>query len=253
MQEKLTFPNSKGDKLVGILSNPTNSKEQPIIILCHGFNSGKDSRSYITFEDLFNEEEISTFRFDFWAHGESEGDFEHITITEAVDDILQAIKFLKEQEYSKIGLVGVSFGGISALNAASKTDELFALGLKCPVSNYKEMQLAKRSKEEIEEWKERGFRYTEGKGGKHKLNYTFFEDFDNNNGYEAAEKINIPTIIVHGDADVIVPIKQSIKVAGIIKNCKLEIIKGADHHFSKQENFDKCAELIVEFISDNSD
>ncbi len=250
MQEKLTFSNSKGDKLVGVLSNSTDNKEQPIIILCHGFNSSKDSRSYITLEELFNKKNISTFRFNFYGHGESEGKFENITISEAVDDILQAIEFLKRLGYKKIGLFGASFGGISALNAAAETNDLFVLGLKCPVGNYKERELEVKGKEYIDQWKEKGYVIKDGKGGQHKLNYTFFEDFDNNDGYKAAEKINIPTIIVHGDADVKVPLEQSKKVASIIKNCKLEVIPGADHYFSKQEDFDKCAELIVEFITD---
>ena len=252
MEEKVYFKNSKGLKLCSILSNPTSSKEKPIIILCHGFSTSKNSHTYVRLQEILNKYQISTFRFDFFGHGESEGKFEDITISEAVDDILNAIKFLKNQGYTKIGLVSSSFGGIASLMAASKTDDLFILALKSPVSNYEEKEYATKSKEELEEWRNRGFRYyVSGDGRKLKLNYTFFEDFKNNNGYEAAKKIKIPTLIVHGDNDESVPIEQSKKTASLIENCKSEIIEGADHRYSKPEDFEKMLDLISKFIIEN--
>ena len=252
MEEKVYFKNSKGLNLCGILSNPTSSKEKPIIILCHGFSTSKNSHTYVKLQEILNKHQISTFRFDFFGHGESEGKFEDITISEAVDDILNAIEFLKNQGYTKIGLVGSSFGGIASLMAASKTNDLFILALKSPVSNYKEREYATKSKEKLEEWKNKGFRYyVSGDGRRLKLNYTFFEDSKNNNGYEAAKKIKTPVLIVHGDKDESVPIEQSKKTASLIENCKLEIIEGADHRYSKPEDFEKMLDLISKFIIEN--
>ena len=88
----------------------------------------------------------------------------------------------------------------------------FILALKSPVSNYEEKEYATKSKKELEEQKNKEFRYYVSRDGrKLKLNYTFFEDFKNNNGYEAAKKIKIPILIVHGDNDESVPIEQSKK------------------------------------------
>jgi uncharacterized protein len=253
MYEKLFFENSKKNKLIGILSNPSNNKSKPIIILCHGFFSSKDSRTFTSFEKLLNEKNISTFRFDFLGHGESEGLFEDITISEAVDDILNAIKFLKDLGYNKIGLIGSSFGGISSIMAASKTNELFVLGLKCPVSDYYETTKRKKSEEELIMWKEVGFDFYIRKDKTAlRLNYTFYEDFKNNDAYKAAELINIPTLIVHGNKDQLVPIDQSIKTSKIIKNCKLEIIENADHFFKEKEHFEKMLNLFVEFVEEES-
>ncbi len=249
MQEKIYFSNSKGNKICGILSNPTLELSAPVIILCHGFTTSKDSFTNIKLEKIFNEQKIATFRFDFFGHGESEGDFENITISEAIDDILNAIKYLKEKGFSKLGLVGSSFGGISSLVAASKTDDLFVLALKSPVSNYLDKELQKRPKEEIEKWKSDGYVvHTNGKGEKKKLNYSFFEDFKNNDGYEAAKKIKIPVLIVHGDKDESVPIEQSKKTADILEDCKLEIITGADHTYTNPADFEKMLGLISKFV-----
>ena len=102
MKKKIFFKNSKGSKLCGILSNPTSQKEKSIIILCHGFSTSKEGRTYVRLEQILNGSGISTFRFDFFGHGESEGKFEEITTSEAVDDIQNAIRFLKESDYKKI-------------------------------------------------------------------------------------------------------------------------------------------------------
>ncbi|MCK4786450.1 MAG: hypothetical protein KAV87_22015, partial [Desulfobacteraceae bacterium] len=82
MKEKIFFKDSKGNKLCGILSNPTSQKEKPIIILCHGFSTSKEGRTYVRLEEILNSSGISTFRFDFFGHGESEGIFEEITTSE---------------------------------------------------------------------------------------------------------------------------------------------------------------------------
>ncbi len=253
MREKIFFENSKGNKLCGILSNPTKDKGKPIIILCHGFSTSKNSGTYVSLGQILNKAGISTFRFDFFGHGESEGKFEDVTTSEAVNDILNAIKLLKRLGYTKIGLMGGSFGGIASTMAASKTNDLFVLALKSPVSNYEEKEIVTKSKKELEEWKRKGYRYyVSGDGRKLRLNYTFYKDFEKNNGYEAAKQIKVPTLIVHGDKDESVPVEQSKKIASIIRNSRLEIIKGADHRYSEPEHRERMLNLISKFIIENS-
>mgnify|MGYP000731207230 CR=1 FL=1 len=120
-EHKLTFQDAEGLNVVGILSNPTSSLEKPIIILAHGFSSSKESVTFTTLQNTLNKHKISTFRFDFFGHGESDGKFADVTISKAINNLLHAITFLKEQGYTKIGLFGSSFGGISSIIAASKT------------------------------------------------------------------------------------------------------------------------------------
>lgn len=253
MQDKIYFKNSKEDKLCGILSNPTDDVSRSIVILCHGFTTSKDNSTNRRLEEILNEKGIATFRFDFFGHGESEGDFAEITVSEGVDDTLRAIEYLKALGYSKIGLFGGSFGGITSIMTASKTKDLNFLALKSPVVNYKERDLIVKNKEELEQWKKDGYReYVDGKGNKHKLKYTFFEDYDNNDGYEVATKIAIPTLIVHGDKDESVPVEQSIKANDILSNGNLEIIPEANHHYSSEGHFDRMIKIVSDFIIKNA-
>ena len=249
MEEKVFFENSKGDKLCGILSNPTGDKTKPVFILIHGFTSNKNTANFIKLRDFLNKNSTSSFRFDIYGHGESAGKVEDITISEAVDDILQAIKFLKKQGYQKIGLLGSSFGGIASIMVASKTKDLFLLILKSPVSNYVEVEEIRIEYPRFEEWKKKGFKYCENDDGRIlRLNYSFFEDFKNNDGYKAAPKIHIPTLIVHGDADAIVPVEQSLKTSKLIPNCKLVIVKGASHRYTESDHAEQMLKAIGDFI-----
>jgi pimeloyl-ACP methyl ester carboxylesterase len=253
MKEKLHFKSSKGTRLCGILSNPTDDRAKPVIILCHGFSTSKDGRTYIRLEEILNEHGISTFRFDFFGHGESEGPFEEITTSEAVDDVLNAIEFIKESGYVKIGLVGSSFGGMAGILAASQSDSLYILALKSPVSDYKSMAHTRRSDQEIRDWKEKGFVELDSVNNKERrLNYTFYEDAEKIDAYGSCQKIKVPALIVHGEADETVPVEQSRKTANLIENCRLEIIANCDHTYSNPDHFERLLNLISRFITENS-
>ena len=108
-------------------------------------------------ETMLNQKEISTFRFDFYGHGESEGKFEDITLSEAINDVHKAIHFLINAGYERIGLVGSSFGGFASLIAASELPELILLALKSPVSDYLGLLIARDREIEIPLWKQKGF------------------------------------------------------------------------------------------------
>ncbi len=248
MDQKLTFSNSRGDKLIGVLSNPTGDKTKPIVILVHGFNSKKETRSLVQLQEIFDKQDLSSFRFDLYGHGESEGEFENITVSEAVDDILRAIIFLKAEGYTRIGLVGSSFGGLASIIATSQTEGIFALALKAPVSDYEETRRLKIGEEGIEQWEKEGYAIYEGNGyEKLKLNYSFFENAGKNKAYTVAPSIKVPTLIVHGDQDKTVPIKQSIKTMKLLPKGELVTIKGASHSF-EGEYWQQMLETISSFM-----
>ena len=249
MQKEIFFENENGLRLCGVLSNPTNDSAAPIVVLCHGFVTDKGGLTFVALEKALNDENISTFRFDFFGHGESAGKFEDITITREKLDIFATIKFLKSSGFSKIALVGSSSGGGAAIMAAAEIPDLFALVLKAPAVDHLELEIAERGREGIARWKKDGsVIYERSNGEKFKLNYSFFEDLKNNIGFDVADKIAAPTLIVHGDADRDVPILQSIEAQKLIPDCRLEVFPGADHKFTKSEDFEMMIKMISEFI-----
>jgi hypothetical protein len=249
MKEKIIFSNSKGDKLVGILSDPDRDRTQPVVVLCHGFSTSKDGRTYMGLEEILNLKGITTFRFDFYGHGESGGRFEDITTSEAVDDVLNALEYVHNSGFKQIGLFGSSFGGMASILAASRSDLPSLLALKSPVTDYRNMALTQLSDAEAEEWKEKGFIEIEPiNDEKRRLNFSFYQDAKKTHAYDAALEISIPTLIVHGEADETVPIEQSRKAADLIPDCRLATIPGCDHVYSNPGHFEQLLKLISGFI-----
>jgi pimeloyl-ACP methyl ester carboxylesterase len=249
MKKKVFFPSRQKNKLCGILSDPSDGKGCPLIVLCHGFSTSKDGRTYTTLEEMLNEGGVGTFRFDFFGHGESEGKFEDITISEAIDDVLSAIRYIQESGYERIGLMGSSFGGYASIVAAGQSGDLIGLALKSPVSDYLGLLIALDRGHDIEAWRQDGFFAFEGADGeKRRLNYSFYEDAGNYDGYLYARKIKAPALIVHGDKDMTVDLEQSKKAAALIPDCRLEIIRDADHIYSNPKHFERMLDLIANFL-----
>lgn len=246
-EKRLNFKNSKGNKLVGVL-NQTGVKNW-ILVMAHGFTSNKNTKNFVKLSKMLGKKGVSSFRFDFFGHGDSEGGFADITISEAVDDILHAIKFVKKLGYKNIGLLGSSFGGISSIIAASKTPNLSLLALKSPVSDYWKLEKERYTNKELREWKDQGFKEYENDGKFMKLSYSFIEDFKNNDAYKAAKNIKVPTLIVHGDTDNDVPYSQSQKLAKILPDARLVTIKGADHRYTTGNTTEEMLQVLFKFTT----
>lgn len=245
-KEKVTFYDKSQNALVGVLSI---ASHKTIVLLAHGFSSSKDTKARLMFEDALNQECFATLRFDFYGHGESAGKFEDITISKAVEGIYAAIDFVQQRGFTKIGLIGTSFGGMASIIAAAHCRDIAVLGLRSPVSDYLGKIIAQIAQYPVKEWKEKGFIYHTNHSGERKLlKYSFFEDAEKIHGYEEAATIIIPTLIVHGDADESVPVEQSQKTATLIKDCRLEILPGADHLFSTPYDLQKSITLFVDFM-----
>ncbi len=144
MEKQITFTDSNGNKLVGVISGSITQKSTPVIVMCHGSQSSKNSSTITGLAKILNNAVISTFRFDFYGHGGSDGKFEDITTAELVDDILSAIKYLKKNGYTRIGLMGGSMGGGASILAAARTNDIYLLALKSPVVDFKELYLYRK-------------------------------------------------------------------------------------------------------------
>lgn len=246
--EKVFFQNSRGEKLCGILSEV--EPRETIAVLCHGHGSTKDSDSWLRLEPILNKAGISVFRFDFWGSGESDGDFAEADLTENIDCVVRAIEFVKGKGYERVILVGSSFGGLSSLMAASQSDDLAALVLKSPVTNYGESNLIRYGQEGMRQWEERGWVDYPKKDGRPdlKLNWSFVEDYRQYDPYRAAESVTIPTTVVHGNADELVLFSQTEELMKHLPSAKLEVVQGANHSYTTPEHFDQMIDLIADAI-----
>lgn len=250
MEEPIIFRDSAGRKVSGLLALPPAPTDRAAI-LCHGFLSNKNSTTNKALARLLGERGIATLRFDFFGQGESEGPFEQITLSIAVDQALAAIEVARSKGLRRLGLMGSSFGGLVATLVAARLPSLQALALKCPVPDFPEMLRLEFGDKGIERWKRSG-EIPDVTGGAQpiRLQFTLYEDCLAHDAYKAAESIQAPVLIVQGDCDEYVPLHQSRRLFDVLKTEKqLQILPGADHGFTKAEDFRMMVTLIADWLS----
>lgn len=135
-QTKVYLQNQHNQRLVGLralpdLPPPTNG--YPVVVLVHGFGAAKEE--YGLFEGLasgLNNVGLAVYRFDFTGSGESEGDYNLVTLTQLVNDLRRIIEFVKldeEIDATKIGLCGQSLGGPTTIALSPQVQALVFLGV----------------------------------------------------------------------------------------------------------------------------
>jgi alpha-beta hydrolase superfamily lysophospholipase len=121
MERLLHFYSGAGLKLVGILETPQEAGQGiPCVVLCHGPTVGKDFLLPEVANWLVGAG-YATFRFDCRGFGESEGPRRRLIPLEQVEDIRNAITFIKQQAFidaERIGLFGAATGGANATYVA---------------------------------------------------------------------------------------------------------------------------------------
>jgi uncharacterized protein len=251
MEQSLAFYDSAGHRTVGLLACPESPTDR-LVVLCHGFLSNKNSTTNKTLTRLLLEHGIATFRFDFFGQGESEGPFEQITLTTAIDQTRSALDLVTTRGYRRLGLAGSSFGGLVSILMAAERHDLSALALKCPVADFPETLRLEFGDERMTHWKQFN-EIPDVTGGSRPvaLQYRLYEDCLAYDAYKAAESIQAPTLIVQGDCDDLVPLHQSRRLIDALRMEKrLEILAGADHGFTKGEDFRRMTTLLAQWFID---
>ena len=254
-EQKVFFKNSKGQKLFGILYVPEGKGPFPAIVHVHGFG-GRTFEPKIKFinKELTKSGFVS-LQFDMFNKpvGKSEPDIEYMTVESQLDATKSAIDFLETLDYvdkNKIGLTGHSRGGMTVLIYAPTDKRIKSLVSQSATSNFKNTHEYYVNNEglDLKKWKETGWRHVKKSWGEFKLSYDHYEDGLKYDVYAAADKTEIPTLVIHGDEDKAVPLKQSKELVKHLKNGKLEIIKGADHNYRINNTLPVATKLIVDWF-----
>lgn len=208
---RVSFKNKFEEALSGVLEGDG----EPGIIICHGFTLTKDFPILVKLADALVEQGFSVLRFDFSGNGDSEGDFSSCDYEKQRHDILAAIGFMRAKGCSKVGLVGHSMGGAAVLLTASEVDVGAVASLASPAF----INVA-RLKEFAKKYA--GNHVTDG----------FVDNLLRTNIIEAVEKIDSPTLFVHGSDDKVISVSECEELFKHAKEKKrFVVVDGAQHSF----------------------
>ncbi|MDR1902814.1 MAG: alpha/beta hydrolase [Treponema sp.] len=244
---------SDGLTLRGTAHIPDMGKgKYPMVIIFHGFTADRNEGlfGHTVLSRSLAKEGIASVRFDFMGSGESDGEFQDMSLLTEVADGNAILDFVRKFDYvdtNRIGLHGMSQGGaVAGLLAAERNDDIAALSLWAPaivlIDDCKKKNAAGIDITKIEE-----VGYADFHGIK--LGSRYYIDAISIDYYGKLKAYKKNAVIVHGDSDDLVPISYSERAAEILGDkAKLMVVQGAGHDFGTLEYREACKNFTVEFF-----
>ena len=234
-----------GNRIYGVLYLPQNAQDKlPAVIFSHGF--GGNYQVGAQYAQALAERGYVVYCFDFCGGSpgsRSDGSTLEMSIFTEQADLEAVIDGIRELEYvddENLFLMGSSQGGaVSAITAAAHPDEIRGMVLLYPafvlVDRANELF---QSAEEIPDtyyfmWMNVGRAY--------------FEPLLDYDIYEAIAPYEADVLLIHGDADGIVPLSYSERALEVYRSARLEVIPDAGHGFYGQDAR-QAQEYILDYL-----
>lgn len=236
-EEQICFEN-ESQRLYGMLHVPEGDGPHPAVALLHGFTGTRieSHRLFVKTARAMADRGLIALRFDFRGSGESEGDFVEMTVEGEISDARQALNYLEtrpEIDSSRLGLLGLSLGGVVAACLAGEDRRVKTLGLwATPELKQFAHSDTVSTGMNWESLREKGWM----DWGGNRVGRGFFEGAQTLNPYDSLKKYEGLVLLVHGTRDVTVPIASGRSYAiALGDRAEVHWIEGADHTFSKYE------------------
>ena len=244
METNFRFRSFDGTALEGtyVSAHPASDA---VVILVHGITSSRDELGLFSgLASHLASKGVPSFRFDYRCHGKSNRPMEAMTLAGIVNDIESAAALgLAQARASRVHVVGMSFGGgLVAFWAATTAMAVSSVVMLAPVIDYEEDVLGqpgaivdgKLIEEAGDQLSEKGFLEMDGiRYGPALLNELRFIS-----GVEGLRRLKCDSLILHGDADSVVPYASSERFVTLNDRCQLVNISGTDHGFGVGDDED---------------
>ena len=167
-------------------------------IYLHGFASSPDSAKARYIRDRFLEKQIALSVPDL-----NQNNFSDLTLTRQINQV--------SQEFSDgpVTLIGSSFGGLTAAWLGEKYPQIERLILLAPAFGFLYHYLARLGPEAVQNWQESGFLSVYHYAEKRSLPLSYQFVLDSQNYSDHALRRSIPTLILHGQQDEVIPLTAS--------------------------------------------
>ena len=239
-------------KLVADLQIPdVMPKHCPIVILCHGFTGNRNGGLLRGIAQELEAKGIASIRFDFNGHGESEGDFQQMTVPNEIEDARHVYNWVKDDaRFGKIGIAGHSQGGVVTAMLAGQIGKKALKGgvvLLAPAGVLRDDAIRGTvagqpgdhgdpldPPEYVEVW---GHRL-----GRDYITTAFWLPI-----YETAADYKGHACIIHGTADRTVPFTYGLRFHQLWKGSEWHLLDRYDHGFGPHP--EEAVKLAVTFFS----
>lgn len=220
----------------------------PTVVWLGGFRSDMAGTKAQALADWALAAGRAYLRFDYFAHGESSGDFAKGTITRWRDDALAVLEELVE---GPAVLVGSSMGGwIACLAALAHPAQVAAMVLVAPAPDFTEKLMSPGIPPEgLTDLDAEGVWYRPSLyGDPYPITRSLLEDGARWSILDAEIPIEVPVRVLQGGEDPDVPWRHALELAQAIKSRDLvfTLVKDGDHRLSRPEDIARLIAAVEE-------
>ena len=241
-------------KLKALIQKPEmkQGEQCPMVVFCHGFGGRKEGALFELIADTLQAHGIASIRFDFNGHGESEGEFKDMTVPNEIEDTKKVVEYVRDLRYvDGIAIVGHSQGGVVAsMTAGEISAELGELAfdavvLMAPAAVLRDDAIRGNTMGKTYDPFDPG-EYVELFGGNLKLGANYIRTAFSLPIYETSAKYQGPALIIHGNADRVVPYTYGERYHQIWPESELVIQELYDHGFT--QNIYRTTDIVSQYL-----
>ena len=234
-----------GKRIFGTLHVPDDEKDvHPLVVMSHGFGGAHMPEDPLASD--FAHAGYLAYGFDFCGGGpasRSSGNMLEMSVLTEADDlnlVLDALLQREDVDKGKVCLFGRSQGGfVSAYVAAQRPDDVSALAMYFPAFVLQDDARARADENgAFPETAEVGGRVVGRAYGEAAVSFDIYDVIGAYHG---------KVLIVHGDADAIVPLSYSQRAVDCYDDARLVVLPGQGHGFREGGN-PEAAKITLDFL-----
>lgn len=262
VRKNISVTNSSSEIIRAEIYHRNAIKDAPVIIICHGFKGFKNWAFFPVLAESLAQADYIALTFNFSRngigpdlHNFTELDkFEKNTLSHEIEDLKCIIDAVASGKIAKglidperIGLIGHSRGGGVAILHAHNDLRIKALVTWSAIAS-----VERYTPEQVKLWKKQKYLEFENKrtGQMMRVGLELLDDIENNkvqlNIPAAAEKLETPTLIIHGQEDESVPVDEAQIIFDHLgsPSKELMIIEGGTHTFGARHPMESMPEEL---------
>ena len=241
--ESVTFPGANGTTLSGTLDIP-DGEALGWAVFCHGFALGKNSAAASRISKALSEQGIGVLRYNAAGLGRSTGSWEDGSFSTKVEDLLNAVDFLRDRGRPATLLVGHSLGGAAALAAAASVPELAALvTIAAP---FRPSHVVHLFEDELDLIARRGQADVELGGRKLTIRQELVDDLHRHDLAADISGLSVPLLVMHSPQDKTVDVQNAAEIFSTAGSPRSFVsLDGADHLMPHREQTNRAADIIT--------
>lgn len=249
------FQGSMGHNLAGRMDLPI-GPVRAYALFAHCFTCSKDIFAAKHIASELSNQGIAVLRFDFTGLGSSQGEFANTNFSSNIEDLLQAVAFMRASYQAPAILIGHSLGGAAVLSAAHKIPEAEAVVTIGAPSDVK--HVLNNFEAHIDDIKQKGEVDVQLTGRSFKIKKQFIDDLEKSSVIDGAKVMNKALMIMHSPIDDVVGIENAGNIFVAAKHPKSFIsLDKADHLLTNSDDAIYVAKTIsawvMRFVDNNMD